>query len=271
MNPHCVRLLTLLRERRGVDFSAYRPAAFERRCRSRADALGLSSLSDYAAYVEAHCQEVDALLDALTVKVTSFFRDPWVFELLAHRILPGVIAEKGRREERLFRAWSAGCATGEEAYSIAMTVMEQGAGEVLVLGTDLDAKALEVARRGYYGESSLSNVRLGFLRAYFQAEGDGYRVTERVRRRVTFAVDDLRGGKRRVPSEAVFAGFDLVSCRNVLIYYEKEAQEAIVSRLHQAIGPGGLLVLGEVERLPAAFSRDFLPLISWCPIYRRNH
>ncbi|SHF71999.1 chemotaxis protein methyltransferase CheR [Desulfacinum infernum DSM 9756] len=269
MNTQCARLVELLRDRRGLDFSGYRSSAFERRCRSRAEKLGFQDLGDYVSHVTSHPEEVDALLDALTINVTSFFRDPWVFELLAERILPGVVHEKVRRGERLFRAWSAGCATGEEAYSLAMMLMEHADMECLVLGTDLDVKALDAARKAFYDEGCVLNVRLGTLKKYFEAVEGGYRVGERVRRRVTFAVHDLCDEHRLVPSEAVFGDFDLVSCRNVLIYYEKEAQEKIAAKLHRALMPGGLLVLGEVETVPSPFSRYFLRFTTWCPIYMK--
>ncbi|MBC7359953.1 MAG: protein-glutamate O-methyltransferase CheR [Desulfacinum sp.] len=269
MNTQCARLVELLKDRRGLDFSGYRPAAFERRCRSRAEKLGLDDLGAYVSHVLSQPEEVDALLDALTINVTSFFRDPWVFELLAERILPGVVQEKAQRGERLFRAWSAGCSTGEEAYSLAILLMEHTDLEPLVLATDLDVKALDAARKALYEENRVQNVRLGILKKYFAMEEGRYRVRDGVQRRVTFAVHDLCEERRHVPTEAVFGDFDLVSCRNVLIYYEREAQEKIAAKLHRALMPGGILLLGEAETLPGPFARYFLRFTTWCPIYMK--
>jgi chemotaxis protein methyltransferase CheR len=214
----------------------------------RIEALGLSSVDEYFDFVrrpEERSRELASLLDAVMVCETSFFRNRPQFELLKEVVLPQLIE---RRRGGQIRAWSAGCSTGEEAYSIAMTVLEglamcQAANlSVRVFASDISLSALEVARRGSYRLDQVKGVEPCLLSKYFCRQGDKFVVGERLRRQVVFEHHNLKhgGGPR---------GLDIIFCRNVMIYFDVGFQQLLVDRFAEALLPGGYLFLGAAESL----------------------
>jgi two-component system CheB/CheR fusion protein len=235
--------LDRLREQTGLDFLAYKRPTIERRLRRRMTAVGAETLAEYRRYLDRHPDELQRLVASFLIKVTEFFRDPDVFTYLREQILPGLIAEARERGE--LRLWSAGCATGEEACSLAMVVADVLGDEVETLpvrifATDVAPDVVEFARRGLYPETALAHVPTEIVERHFVKVDGGYEVRKAIRGLVIFGEHDL--GYR-----APFPRIDLVLCRNVLIYFTPELQRRALQRFAFALRRGGYLALGKSE------------------------
>jgi chemotaxis protein methyltransferase CheR len=247
-------VLAELKKVRGVDLSGYRRAVLHRRLAARMSRVGDRGFAAYIERLRNDPEEYDRLIEAVAVNVSSFFRNPLVFEILAKQIVPEIIDRKERQGSREVRAWSAGCAQGEEAYSIAILLHRALCGEnppwtAMIFATDIDGEALAAARRAVYAREKLASVKLEIVDRYFKKEGDGYALEPGVRDWVHFSRDDLLSGDHDSPRESVFGSFDLVMCRNVLIYLSRHVQETVLHRLTGTLAPGGYLVLGAAESL----------------------
>ena len=236
-------VLELLGSRYRVDFRDYKTGTLERRTERRIELKHLSGWQDYLDYLRANPDEVDVLYRDLLIGVTSFFRDAEEWKYLAREIVPALVEE--RRDAAALRVWSAGCATGEEAYSLAMVLLEhaRATGSRLapkVFATDLNDEALAFARRGLYPASIGEQVSAERLRRFFRRSREGFQVERQLRDTITFAVHN-------VLADPPFVDLDLVSCRNVLIYLEPPAQERVLELFHFALRPGRRLVLGTSE------------------------
>lgn len=264
------RILGLVKERRLIDFNVYRRGTIRRMLALR---VARTAGGDYQRYYRTLLEcpaEIDALIQTLTVKVSSFFRNPYAFEALAATVLPGLIE---RFPDEPLRIWCAGCARGEEPYSVAMLLRDLGVTGVqrargLILGTDVDPRALDAARQARYGEESLPDVKKRHLDRYFSPAGGEWAVGDEVRSRVTFATHDLTS--LQVPRGGVFSDYHLILCRNVLIYLERGLGEQVVAFLAAALAGGGVLMLGEAEAVPAAEAGMLEELIPGLKIYRKR-
>lgn len=236
----------------GVDLSGYRRTMLRRRLQHRLSSLGLPSESAYLRLLQDDPEEIERFLKLVSINVSEFFRDPVVFDVLADQILPDLIARKRAHSQREFRVWCAGCASGEEVYSVAIMLRSLVGSDApewrfFLFGSDIDERALAVAAEGCYPPDRVMNVRLGLLKKWFEPSGEDYRLTKAIRTMVSFSREDLLSKERSVPRESVFSGFDLVFCRNVLIYFTSDQQRPVISRLSAALQPGGVLVLGRSE------------------------
>lgn len=238
-------LLTYVSQHANMDFRSYKPSTILRRISRRMAVTHAQNLREYTDYLRAHSEEVAELVRAFLINVTGFFRDRDAFEFLKDFAMPEVI-ERGRQNGRLFRAWSAGCSTGEEAYSIAILLAELLGAEVSewnikIFATDLDDEAVTFARRGMYPAKLLADLPPVFVDRYFERIEHGYRVSKSLRQMVIFGTQDLTRG---IP----FPRMDLVVCRNLLIYLKPELQQDILDlfaySLHQT---NGFLFLGKAE------------------------
>jgi two-component system CheB/CheR fusion protein len=249
-------LLQQVRERSGIDFGYYRQPTIRRRLQRRMADVGAASVNDYTAYLERHPDEYRRLTRSFLIKVTDFFRDAELFEALRERVLPELLREARARGNEL-RLWSAGCATGEEAYSLAILVAELLGPQnedlmVRVFATDVDADAIAYARRGIYPAAALESVPADLRARYFAHTDGNVEVRRLVRRMVVFAPHDLA---QRPP----FPRIDLTLCRNVLIYFTPELQRRALQLFAFSLRPGGRLVLGKSETtspLPAFFAPE---------------
>ncbi len=260
------RLLGELRKVHGVDFGSYKETTIKRRIKRRMAATGQGDLGDYRRYLEENPDEYRNLASSFLIKVTEFFRDPEHFEHLQGEVLPELV-EEARRGNRGFRVWSAGCATGEEAYSLAIALIEVlgddwGSFNALIFATDLDSGAIEFARRGIYPPSSVRGLSSERLERYFDETEDGYRVKKFVRSMVVFGEHDL---SRRSP----FPNMDLCVSRNVLIYFAPELQRRALQLFAYSLRTGGVLVLGKAETV-SPLSEYFAPLSRQFKVYRRQ-
>lgn len=259
-------LLEQVRNRGGIDFGRYRQPTIRRRLQRRMADTGQDTIEQYGQYLRRHPEEYERLVSSFLIKVTDFFRDPELFDYLRTRLLPELI-EEARTHGNELRIWSAGCATGEEAYSLAILVADALGAEieelpVRIFATDVDPQAITYARRGLYPLSALEGVPAELRTRYFSPADGGYEVRKMVRRLVVFAPHDL--GQR-----APFPRIDLALCRNVLIYFTPSLQRRALQLFAFALRPSGRLILGKSETtspLPEYFTIEDARL----RVYRRR-
>ena len=255
-----------LRERSGIDFSSYKRGTIMRRLQRRMIATETNELRQYVAFVQQHPEEYQRLTSSFLIKVTEFFRDADLYEHLREDVLPKIIAD-ARGRDRELRLWSAGCATGEEAYSLAILVAEALGDElpqfnVRIFATDVDIDAINFARRGVYAAGALSGVPDSIRDRHFTKVGDQYEVRKQVRAMTVFGQHDL--GQR-----APFPRVDLALCRNVLIYFTNELQKRALQLFAFALRDGGYLVLGKAEST-SPLPEHFVLAHTRLKVYRRQ-
>ncbi|OIQ98975.1 chemotaxis protein methyltransferase cher2 [mine drainage metagenome] len=239
------RILMLLRSGTGNDFSLYKKSTIGRRIERRMSQHNIDDMDTYARYLKEHPPEVQSLFKELLINVTSFFRDPEAFVVLKQNILPELL--KNKPEHYVFRVWVAGCATGEEAYSIAILLHElmsenQSVFKTQIYSTDLDDDAIAIARAGVYPPNIAQDVTPERLRRFFIKEDAGYRVKKEIREMVVFATQNII-------KDPPFTKLDLLSCRNLMIYLEPELQNRVIPAFHYALKPGGVLFLSPSESI----------------------
>ena len=254
MESHFDKILARVHEVSGIDLGGYRPSVLERRLAARLSKLGLSDPAAYLHRLETDPSECSRLIDEVGINVSSFFRDPLVFEIIRKRILPEILGRKRRKPSSEIRIWSAGCAAGEEAYSVAILVHLAVKSEVArwttrIFATDVDGSALEMARAAVYPRASFESTKLGILDDYFTPSGTGFQVRPFITKMVRFSRHDLTSRAITTPTDSVFGTFDLTLYRNVLIYLSHETQVRVLENLRNSLARGGYLVLGESETL----------------------
>jgi len=252
-------LIGKIHRARDIDFSLYRSSTLKRRIRSRLRATGRSSYLDYIAYPNKRPEEYDKLIDAITINVSEFFRNPEAFEAIEKKVIPEIIERKKRSRNNVIRAWSAGTSFGEEACSLAILFLEALGDEISdfdlkITGTDIDTMALDKARKGRYESGSLKEVkkRKRFLK-YFDESDKEFMVQDRVRVVTRFRAHN-------VVVDRPLPNVDLILCRNVIIYFTKPLQEMVFSTFARALHEDGVLVLGKVETL-SGYPREFFDVV----------
>lgn len=237
-----------LRMRTGHDFSNYKRPTVLRRIDRRINIRNVADLPAYAAFLQQHPDEVNILLKDLLISVTNFFRDQQAFDAIKEDVLPGIIQSKKTEEQ--VRIWVAGCATGEEAYSMAILCAEQtmsvlDSPKIQIIATDIDEIAIAHAREGFYTPNDAADVSAERLQRFFMKEGEGYRIRREIREMILFA-------NHNFIKDPPFSRLDMISCRNVLIYLNRTAQERVMETLHFALNPGAYLFLGSSESADSA-------------------
>jgi len=251
------KINVLLRVRSGNDFSLYKPSTLYRRIERRTALLQIDGIAGYVRYLRENPQELDLLFKELLIGVTNFFRDPLLWEFLGNTALPALLAKYPGG--KLLRAWVPGCSSGEEAYSLAIVFKEtlerlnpEGHFALQIYATDLDPDAIDKARNGFYPGNIAADVTPERLARYFIAEDDGYRVNKNIREMVIFATQNII-------SDPPFTKLDLLSCRNLLIYFGPELQKRLIPLFHYALNRQGILVLGSAETV-GNFTDLFSPM-----------
>ena len=240
-------LLGYLQTARGFDLHGYKQASLARRIRKRMDAVGVGSFARYRDFLKARPDEFVNLFATILINVTSFFRDPPAWEVVRRLAIPQIIAAKA--SGKMIRTWSAGCATGEEAYTLAMVLSEalgqdQFRERVRIYATDADDNALNIARRAVFTERQVENVPPPLLGKYFERTEQLYSFNKDLRQRVIFGRQDLI-------NDAPISRIDLLTCRNTLMYLRADTQVKVLNRLHFALSSDGFLLLGRAETLMA--------------------
>jgi len=236
-------VLRMLRLRTGQDFSNYKPPTLRRRVERRVNVRGLATLAEYVRLLREDPEEPAALMRELLISVTNFFRDREAFAALENRVIP-LLFERKRGGDQV-RVWSAGCATGEEAYSLAILLAEHSASlidgpGVQIFATDLDDAALAHAREGVYTGAEVADISPERLQRFFQQGSHGHRVRRELREMILFA-------RHNVLRDPPFSHLDLIACRNLLIYLNKPAQDRLIETFHFSLRPGGFLFMGTSE------------------------
>ncbi len=238
-------LLAFIRDARGFDFTGYKRSSLARRIRKRMHEAGSADYVDYRDRLESNTEEFGHLFNMILINVTGFFRDPETWSLLQREVMPELLADIDR--EREIRVWSAGCASGEEAYSLAMAFSEtlgteECAKRVKIYGTDVDHEALHDARIGLYPAKALEALPAELRDKYFEQNGTQFSFRPDLRRRVIF-------GRHDITRDAPISRLDLLVCRNTLMYFNVETQSQVIDRFHFALRQGGYLFLGKAEML----------------------
>ncbi|HEX7421764.1 MAG TPA: chemotaxis protein CheB [Thermoanaerobaculia bacterium] len=259
------RTLQSLRQQYQTDFRLYKQASVQRRVLRRVLLGGFAGLTSYAESLQTNALELETLYDDLLIGVTSFFREPDQYETLKTNVYPEIV--KNKTSTDTIRIWVAGCSTGEEVYSLAISLLEflderADAPKILIYGTDINEKALEKARAALYGERTMGNVTPVQLKRFFSATTGGYKIAKKVREVCVFAMQD-------VTHDPPYSRIDLVTCCNVLIYFGLSLQKKAASLIHYALVPDGFLMLGTAENLRTATSL-FRPSGTKPMIYRRE-
>jgi two-component system, chemotaxis family, CheB/CheR fusion protein len=260
-----LRVFGQIRARTGRDFTRYKRSTIIRRISRRMQLAQIALFSDYVARLQTDPDEVRALADDLLITVTSFFRDRDVFEWLESDVIPEILAHK--TDGDAVRVWSVGCATGEEAYSIGILLLEALARapdppHIQVFASDLHEHSLAQARDGFYPGDIATDVSAERLARFFIEEDGGYRIRQEVRDLVVFSAHNLL-------SDPPFSRLDLISCRNVMIYLNRDIQEDVVEIFHYALGTDGFLLMGSSEKVES--SELFQPRNLKNGVYRRRN
>ncbi len=241
------KIIILLREQSGHDFSLYKKNTLFRRIERRKGIHQIEKVQNYIRFLQENPAELDTLFKELLIGVTSFFRDPAVWQVLRDEMLPQLFDEIP--DGYMLRAWVPGCSTGEEAYSLAIVFKEAMANlnnhkhlSLQIFATDLDHDAIEIARRGYFHNNIVADVSAERLMKFFTIEGDGFMVNTLIREMVVFA-------PQNVIKDPPFTKLDLLTCRNMLIYMEPELQKKLMALFNYSLNQGGIMVLGTAETL----------------------
>lgn len=247
--------LTLLRRHTGLDFTGYKRTTVQRRIERRMALRHVGSMHEYAQAMENAPGEAKELAQDMLIHVTAFFRDPEAFEALKRHVFEELV--KRKKNEDSIRIWVPGCSTGEEAYAVTICLLEtlEGRGKtpsIKVFGSDLSDRAIEFARQGRYSEGALSDVTPERLSRFFERFEGGYRISKRVRDLLVFVKHDLT-------RDPPFARLDLISCRNLLIYFDTDLQRQVVPMLHYCLSRPGYLFLGKSESITGF--RDFFSAV----------
>ena len=259
-------VVALLHEHRRHDLSDYKMSTLRRRVQRRMGVHGIATTAGYAAFAKQNPHELDMLFKEVLIGVTSFFRDPAVWQELRSEVMPVLVSRAA--EGAKLRAWVVGCSTGEEAYSVAMIFLEVADSlpglprTMQVFASDLSADAIAAARKGYYPRSIAAEVGEERLARFFVPQGEGYRVDKRVREMVLFAQHD-------VILDPPFTRLDLLSCRNLLIYFDARLQRRLLPLFTYSLLPGGALLLGTSESL-GVVQAQYTPVSPKSRLYWRN-
>ncbi len=265
--PGFIALCNKIERDRGFRCSNYKDTCLRRRISVRMRARSAKSCADYAGILDSDGTEYDRLIQTLTINVTRFFRNPETFAAVASRVIP----ELWQTKSPLIRVWSAGCATGEEPYSLAVLFREHalsvgdtaGLSRLRIVATDVDREALSIASRGQFPDAALVDTPPSVADRYFPLENSARTVTSEIRNLVSFEPHDLLEGT------GPGGRHHLIICRNVIIYFTRETQEKLFERFHELLLPGGFLVLGKVETLLGKSRERFAPVSSRGRIFRR--
>ncbi len=261
------KIIILLRTQTGNDFSLYKKNTVYRRIERRMSVHKIDKIASYIHFMQENPKEVDILFKELLIGVTSFFRDPALWEKLGETVIPSIIAKQ--QEGSIVRAWVPGCSTGEEAYSLAIVFKEAvekinpHAGISLqIFASDLDNEAIETARKGVFPPNIVSDVSAKRLSRFFIKTDEGFRINTEIREMVVFA-------KHNIILHPPFTKIDILTCRNLLIYMDTELQKKLLGLFYYSINPDGIMVLGTAETLGSQ-SQFFTPVDAKLKIFKRS-
>lgn len=274
-NSHTIEsILAEILIREGLDFTRSNLGLIERRINIRIAETKTGNFQDYCKLLYDNPDEWGRLAKLLTINYSCFFRDVLMFDYLDKFILPEIRRNKSRDKKNPFRIWSAGCSAGEEPYSLAILVSELSKREKLKIdlkffATDIDKEALKSAVKGSYNLDRVENVQFGILEKYFTKKSGQFYISPDIKKTVIFSFFDLLSKNSYAPPDSIFGDFDIVICRNVLIYFDREYQMKIFNKLYKSLKQNGILILGEAEEPSDGCKSKFKRINSCCKIYRK--
>lgn len=253
MKEELKNITNLLFQAHGIDISIYDDSFLIKAAENRLSATNSSSFNDYFNYLKGNKEEVAVLLNSLNINFSEFFRNPLTFAYLEQVVLPALIEKKKKSKENEIRIWSAACAAGHEAYSIAILLDEiienaKTNTKYRIFATDINQAELANALKGNYQNPALSKVNLKRIQTYFTHRGDNYTIAPQLKEHIDFSVFDLLTDQGVCPPASIYGNFDVVFCSNLLFYYKSEYQQQILEKVGGCLTSGGILVTGETER-----------------------
>jgi chemotaxis protein methyltransferase CheR len=271
MNRGLTGLIEISKQNHSRDISIFDEDFLQKTLDKRAAAYAVSP-AGYLAFLAGNPAEMEAFSQSLIISFSEFFRNPLTFSFLEQVVLPYLLEKKEKNGQREIRIWSAGCAAGMEAYSIAilldeLTATHEGV-SYRIFATDLSEPALDSARRGEYEAAALQNVRLKHLGKYFSRQEEYYRIDPRLCEHIDFSRFDLLDEQCTCPPASIFGNFDLVFCSNLLFYYREDIRQTILSKIQRCLSPDGYLVTGEAERAIVEKMADFQAVAPLVSIYK---
>lgn len=269
MNQELAEFVKVIGRACGRDVSLHDDAFLAKSLEKRLAATGGGTAAAYLDRLAGDPAEAEAFCRSLHVTYSEFFRNPLAFALLEALVLPSLAQERGEMGRPEIRVWSAGCAGGQEAYSIAI-LLDELVAPCRIFASDIVAAELDAARQGVYGAATMQNVRLRHLHNYFDKRGDSFIILPRLRERVDFSLYDLLDPRSTCPPASIYGDFDLVFCSNVLIYYRPEVRQAILDKLRCSLAPAGYLVTGEAERAIVEQAGGFAPVAPPAAVFQRT-
>ena len=274
MNGDLNKIIRLVDSIYGMDISVYDESFIKKNLDKRVLATACTNYADYYRYLVDHSNECDILHSAISIGYSDFFRNRLAFALLETVILPRLLMEKGNSGRAELRIWSAGCAAGQEAYSIAMLLDAQINNSkeqniYRIFATDSSVNDLNIARAGIYDLNMLQNVRMKEFHTYFTREGESYKIIPRIRNRIDFSEYDLLEEKSICPPACIFGDFDLLFCCNLLLYYRQNVRQFILEKVWQSLAPNGFFIVGETEKGCVEKSGLFRAFVSPASIFRK--
>lgn len=269
-NKTIFELIRIMKESYKKDLTIYDDAFLIKSLERRMMGIKLSA-AEYPLYLQQNRLEADLLMASFQITYSQFFRNALTFAVLEKLILPQLFSQKPENGE--IRVWSAGCSTGQEAYSIGI-LLEEGIKSVSkprrfrIFATDLSPEALNVARTGLYDGDDIANIRMKQLKNYFEKQGDAYAIGPELKEKIDFSEYDLLDSHSSNPPDSIFGDFDIIFCCNLLFYYSADVRRSIVRKLKRSLAKGGYLVTGEAESIFMAKDQDLKMLSSSVPIFQ---
>jgi len=247
------KFINLMKENQGIDISIFEISFIQSILKSRMDDLAIKFVEDYFLYLEITKDENKSIVNNLYNSFSEFFRNPLTFSYIDQVVLPTLIHQKIKDNEREIRIWSAACSAGQEAYSVAMIYDEMTETihaniDCHIFATDINPIELERAQKGVYQEAALNKVSLKRVNTYFTQEGEKYKILPRLGDYINFSVFDLLSENLNCPPASIYGNFDLVFCTNVLFYYNHKFRQNIIHKVSNCLTPGGYFITGETER-----------------------
>ncbi len=269
------KLIEIVKIVYGLDISKYDDSFLTQSIQKRIAATQTNTISEYMEFVSSTPDEATILLRSLNITHTEFFRNSLSFAHLEQWILPSILAGKSENSE--LRIWSAGCSSGQEAYSLAMLVENIHMKKTRqlryrIIATDISESSLLQGLKGEYSEHDIQRIRVKDLKEFFIKTGDTYTVCDLLKNHVNFSAYDLLDNRSSYPQESIFGNFDLVVCSNMLFYYKPNLQHDIVKKLINSMDKGGFLITGEAERQAIGNFSELYQVVPPSPIYKqRSH
>jgi len=263
-------MIRIMNETYKIDLTIYDDAFLLKSLERRITGIDVSQ-SDYPFYLQENRHEADGLMASFQITYSQFFRNSLTFAVLEQLVLPHLFSQQPENSE--IRVWSAGCSTGQEAYSIAMLLEEMSRASskpirFRIFATDLSQEALNIARTGIYDEDSVANIRIKHLNSHFKKQGEAYAVTPGLKAKIDFSEYDLLDAHSSNPPDSIFGDFDIIFCCNLLFYYRNDVRRSIVKKLKRSLAEGGYLVTGEAESIFMGKDEDLKMMSSSAPIFQ---